>query len=47
MQVTVHAANTHDTVGGCKVFEQAVQKYPSLGVFVPMQVIEKQWKYSL
>lgn len=30
LQVTVHAANTHDTVAGCKVFEKAVQKYPSL-----------------
>lgn len=33
LQVTVHAANTHDTVSGCKVFEKAVKKYPSvLGV---------------
>ncbi len=24
LQVTVHAANTHDTVAGCKVFEKAV-----------------------
>ena len=30
LQVTVHAANTHDTVAGCKVFEKAVKKYPSL-----------------
>jgi putative transposase len=30
LQVTAHAANTHDTVAGCKVFEKAVQKYPSL-----------------
>jgi len=30
LQVTVHAANTHDTVAGCKVFEKAIKKYPSL-----------------
>jgi len=30
LQVTVHAANTHDTVAGCEVFEKAVKKYPSL-----------------
>ena len=34
LQVTVHAANTHDTVAGCEVFEKAVKKYPSLlGVY--------------
>lgn len=30
LQVTVHAANAHDTVAGCEVFEKAVKKYPSL-----------------
>ncbi len=30
LQETVRAANTHDTVAGCKFFEKAMQKYPSL-----------------
>lgn len=30
LHIKVHAANTHDTVAGCSVFEEAVQKYPSL-----------------
>lgn len=30
LHVTVHAANKHDTVTGCEVFEKALQKYPSL-----------------
>ena len=30
LHVQVHAANTHDTVAGCSVFEAALQKYPSL-----------------
>jgi putative transposase len=30
LHVKVHAANTHDTVAGCKVFEEALVKYPSL-----------------
>lgn len=30
MHVKVHAANTHDTVAGCEVFEKALEKYPSL-----------------
>jgi putative transposase len=30
LHVKVHEANTHDTVGGCRVFEEALQKYPSL-----------------
>jgi hypothetical protein len=25
--VKVHAANTHDTVAGCGVFDEAVEKY--------------------
>ena len=28
--VQVHAANIHDTKGGCRVFEQAVKIFPSL-----------------
>jgi len=30
LAVAVHAANIHDTVGGCGVFEDAYDKYPSL-----------------
>lgn len=30
LHVKVHAANTHDTVAGCKVFEEALKKYPTL-----------------
>ena len=30
LYVQVHAANTHDTVSGCPVFEAALEKYPSL-----------------
>jgi putative transposase len=30
LHVKVHAANTHDTVAGCGVFDEAVVKYPSL-----------------
>ena len=30
LHVKVHATNTHDTVSGCPVFEEAVHKYPSL-----------------
>lgn len=30
LHVQVHAANIHDTVGGCFVFEKALKKYPSL-----------------
>jgi transposase len=30
LHVKVHAANTHDTVGGCKVFSEALKKYPTL-----------------
>ena len=26
----VHAANIHDTVAGCNVFQKALEKYPSL-----------------
>ena len=28
LHVKVHEANIHDTVGGCKVFEEALAKYP-------------------
>ena len=30
LYVKVHAANIHDTVVGCSVFEQALTKYPTL-----------------
>jgi transposase len=30
LHITVHAANIHDTVSGCKVFEEALAKYPTL-----------------
>ena len=30
LHVKVHAANIHDTVSGCAVFEEALKKYPSL-----------------
>lgn len=30
LHVQVHAANTHDTVGGCPVFEKTLEKYPTL-----------------
>ena len=30
LHVKVHAANIHDTVSGCSVFESALQKYPCL-----------------
>ena len=30
LHVKVHAANTHDTIAGCAVFEGALQKHPSL-----------------
>ena len=30
LHIKVHEANTHDTVAGCGVFEEALKKYPSL-----------------
>ena len=30
LHVQVHAANTHDTVGGCHLFQKALEKYPTL-----------------
>ena len=30
LHVKVHAANTHDSVAGCTVFESTLQKYPTL-----------------
>ena len=30
LHVRVHAANIHDTVAGCHVFEEALKGYPSL-----------------
>ena len=30
LHVKVHEANIHDTVGGCRVFKEALEKYPSL-----------------
>ena len=30
LYIKVHAANIHDTVGGCMVFQEALKKYPTL-----------------
>ena len=30
LAVNIHAANIHDTIGGCEVFKAAVDKYPSI-----------------
>jgi putative transposase len=30
LHVKVHAANIHDTISGCTVFEETLKKYPSL-----------------
>ena len=30
LHVSVHAANTRDTVAGCNVFEEALKNYPTL-----------------
>lgn len=30
LHIKVHEANTHDTVGGCSVFQKALEKYPTL-----------------
>lgn len=30
LHVKIHAANIHDTVSGCHIFEAALEKYPSL-----------------
>lgn len=30
LHVKVNAANTHDTVSECEVFEEAIKKYPTL-----------------
>ena len=30
LHVKVHAANIHDTVSGCAVFQETLEKYPSL-----------------
>jgi putative transposase len=30
LHLKVHAANTHDTVAGCKVFEETLEKYSTL-----------------
>ncbi|MHB9148316.1 MAG: transposase [Candidatus Amoebophilus sp.] len=30
LEVTVHAANIHDTVVGCEVFRRALKKYPTI-----------------
>jgi putative transposase len=30
LHIKVHAANIHDTVAGCVVFEEALKKYPTL-----------------
>lgn len=30
LHIKVHGANIHDTVGGCSVFKEALEKYPTL-----------------
>jgi putative transposase len=30
LEITVHAANIHDTVSGCEVFRRALKKYPTI-----------------
>ena len=30
LYVDIHAANIHDTVGGCEVFDKSLSKYPTL-----------------
>ena len=30
LHVKVHKANIHDTIGGCEVFKEALEKYPTL-----------------
>ena len=30
LHVNVHAANIHDTVSGCNVFKNAIEKYPTV-----------------
>ena len=30
LHIKVHAANTHDTVAGCLVFKETLEKYPTL-----------------
>jgi putative transposase len=30
LSVDIHAANIHDTVGGCKTFDKALNKYPEI-----------------
>ena len=42
LHVKVHAANIHDTVMGCKVFEEALGKYLHFKACVRMPGIEKQ-----
>lgn len=46
LHIKVHAANTHDTVAGGPVLEEALKKYPPFKVSVPMQAIVKPWKSS-
>lgn len=43
LHVKVHAANEHDTIAGCLVFEETLDKYPSLlsSVFVLTLDIEE------
>jgi len=40
LEITVHAANIHDTVAGCEVFRRALNT-PLLRVFALMLVTEK------
>ena len=44
LHIKVHAANIHDTVGGCSVFQEALQKYPNLKGVCADAGIAKPWK---
>ena len=30
LHINVHKANIHDTVSGCEIFKEALEKYPTL-----------------
>jgi hypothetical protein len=45
LHIKVHAANTYNTVAGCKVFEEAIQKYPTLqGVCADVRHLKNVFK---
>lgn len=41
LHVRVHAANIHDTVAGCHVFEEALKGHPSLAGVCADALIQK------